>query len=1298
MALYHFSAKVLSRSTRNTVGAVAYRAGCKLYDEKTGQSFDYRSKAVEHVELMLPKDAPEWALEMQELMKEDRQKGVQALCAIVEGAEKRMDAQVWREFEFALQRELTKEQNVTLAREFIQDQICARGMAAQLNFHFDVDEKTGEDKPHCHALITLRPLTKEGLSPKKERAWNSQEFLTQMRVQWQDYGNFHLKLHGHDVRIDHRSHQERGLDIEPQPKMGKNVLELEKRLQRLEGNENKDYEHNHKPEPITDKAKAFHNTQLRNLYRIMRRPDIVFEIVSKHHSTFMWADMQKVLNRYVDDLPLFQRLEAKLQNSSELMLLKSNSDGQSIYTTRSLLKTEKALVETAEILNRSKSHGVRDDRIDWVIKNADDILKDHGGLSEDQKNAISHMVDEGQIKCVVGIAGAGKTTALGVCHHIWKTEGYAVYGLAPTGKAAHNLEQSKISSQTLHKFLKSYEEGRCQYNPNSVLVLDEAGMVDMERFEKLLGAVQQLGVKLVIVGDGAQLQPVEAGPAFRLVTQRLGKVELNTVLRQKEEWQREATVLFGRQETQTAIQKYVDKGYVHIIEEKPFGAYASFHDARNAGDHEAIVNFYEISTRQSSRIFREMAKACPSEASQREAHSFIRGHQDYESYQKWKDLQKSTAAEILSKGESYRLSLGKQGIDPTQMAFLFVNKDLGKEAQKEAVTNLLKEKGLDSLVGIEKQPDQSIDMRKDAKEALTQAWYSDFKVQPEKQSLMLAYSNRDVNDLNASARALLKESGHISKEEYTYTIAKMAENDFGDKHTVKEEKGFSKGDRIVFTRNNYGLDVKNGTMGTITNLDKQTIHARLDGKENKEISFAPNLNPHFNQGWAVTIHKSQGTTVDQTYVLASYEMNQNLAYVAMTRHRDNVQVFGSNLDFWRPEKLPEGLAKSGEKLSAADYLDMDALNKLMQKEDHLLTKIFERVSNELEAMGAVSKKAFWQAADYFLGANRDKEMRVDPGFSKEAVREEVRAEDLLKTKGEVVQKEPCLRRIEATKAEFSNGYVERSQQTETESLETSVETNFSKLMWLCEQRLYENLKYHKMTLTPTRTHRIPIQAERTAAFILHAYGDISTLPRESEMVNFSLRAKYELDRIPEIQKDLMDQGETNPYRTYHLADRLASIEGRLDFEARLKGTEALYPSYDAKKELIKHREELPQLAKDLSNRYFLPQTTSSHFAQDILRYRETHGENPSANQLEKMVQIAQRVEEKDYRRHFYANDSAEKDFLHSRERELLFRHGLDYDASRNLDQSKSQVNKSLEHIQKQMERDREHSKEMDFSL
>jgi len=849
MALYHFSVKVLSRSSRNTVRAVAYRAGCKLTDERTGETFNYEKKPVQHVELVLPHDAPAWAKEIQELIKADRREGVQAFTDKVEAAEKRVDAQVYREFEFALHRELSDEQNIALAREFVQDQICSHGMAAQMNFHFDVDEETGEEKPHCHVVATMRKLEETGFGPK-ERDWNAKPFLCEMREKWEEYSNTHLKLHGHDIQIDHRSNVDRGIEMDPQPKMGRNVLELEKRLQARDGDENHG--------PITDRAKIFHETELRNLYRIVRNPDVVLDIVTKHQATFMWADVQKVIHRYVDEAPLFQRLETKLKNSNELLLLRPGDNAQAIYTTRDMLKAERSLVESAETLDKTKSHGVEEQTIIKGIQNANNTL---GELSRDQVKAIYHLADTGQIKCMVGIAGAGKTTALGVCHDIWKAEGYNVYGLTPTGKAAQNLEESGIKSNTLHKFLKSYEEGRCQYNANSVLVLDEAGMVDVPRFGKLMNAVEQLGVKLVVVGDGAQLQPVEAGPAFRLVTERLGKSELTTVVRQKSEWQREATVLFGKQHTQEAIQTYVDKGFVKVIDE----------------------------------------------------------------------------------GEAS-------------------------------------------------------DKREKTKETLVHAWHKFFKESPDKSTLILAHTNRDVNDLNTQARGVLKQSGHLVGQEYTYTIKKEVEEDFGSRGVRSEDKPFSQGDRIVFTRNNYGLGVKNGSLGTITELDKQKVQVKLD--DGKDVVFAPKLNPHFDQGWAVTIHKSQGTTVDKTFVLASYEMTQNLAYVAMTRHRDDTQVYGSSNDFMQAEKLPEILSKSGEKLGAADYLDGDSLNKLMEKEDKLLTKIFDRAANELDAMGVVAKKAFWQVADHFLGTRRDKEIPAPYN----SIREEVRATEVLQQKPKVSDK------------------------------------------------------------------------------------------------------------------------------------------------------------------------------------------------------------------------------------------------------------------------------------------------------
>lgn len=203
--------------------------------------------------------------------------------------------------------------------------------------------------------------------------------------------------------------------------------------------------------------------------------------------------------------------------------------------------------------------------------------------------------------------------------------------------------------------------------------------------------------------------------------------------------------------------------------------------------------------------------------------------------------------------------------------------------------------------------------------------------------------------------------------------------------------------------------------------------------------------------------KSQGTTVDRTFVLASYEMTQNLAYVAMTRHREDVQVYGSALDFWRDEKLPQVLSKSGEKLSAADYLDGESLDNLMQHKDNILTKIFDRVSNELEAMGAVTKQAFWNVADHFLGTKREKEIRI----VSEGVREEVRAEEIL--------------RKDNVSESKGSPPIPNAQQT------------FEKLTKTCEKYLYNYMARDNVPFTSEKRERIPLQAERAANFIFYVH-------------------------------------------------------------------------------------------------------------------------------------------------------------------------------------------------------------------
>ncbi len=990
MALAHGRLKMISRSNRNTVQALAYRTGCKVYDHRMGELMITVKKIheVQHVELLLPQDAPGWALELRNLIAIDRQKGVQKFSDIVEAHEKRKDAQVYREYEFALPREFTDEQCIKLANEFIQDQMCGQGMTVLANFHLDIDEETGERKPHCHALMLTRRLTEPGLSFKKKVDWNRRSLGTELREQFVAYTNFHLKMYGFDERLDHRSYAERGIELEPQPKRGTNIKDMEFRV----GNNPKDLF----SAATSEKAIAFRESKLRNICRIIRKPEIVLDIVSKHHSTFMWGDVEKVLNRYIDDRDLYQQLGQKLKDSNELVLLRhdpvKNKDGSiedlSIYTTRSMVEAEINLVQLAERLSKAKSHEVYRHKVNAVINQFDQKLAQYGGLSPDQKRALHHITAPAQLSCIVGYAGAGKTTALEAAKEIWEAEGYRVYGLAPTGRASQNLAQSGISSQTLHKFLKSHKEGRCQYKANTVLVLDEAGMVDTSRFDEFLQAVDDLKVKAVIVGDGAQLQPVEAGHAFRLVTEKVSTSHLEKVVRQQEEWQQEATKLFGTFRTREALQSYRQKGYVHFVEEKGIPI-AELIEARK---HSKIVETYNLSRRMVGNIYHSMIDDIKEQHPEdQEPYKLITSHEDYNLYKEWRDIKMSCAEHVKHNLDACRPYMRELGVDPQHFAEQFVDKSKSLKEQKQEAATLARQWQLPQLNP--RQRKHICELREETKKALIQEWYSSFKENPEKSHLIMAYSKADTAMLNEEARYLMKQDGVVAKEEYILTIHKEDEGDFGDKIITKEEKSFAQGDRILFLRNDNGLGVRNGTLGTILEIDRQKIKSKLDATDTI-VSFSPRLYHYFDQGWAANIHKSQGVTVDRAFLLATHETYRNLAYVGMTRHREFVKVFGSKLDFWREEIFFKRLSSSQEKLSGLDYVT-DYGNVVLPKQDSKLQEILNRLGNQLEAIRYVSKEVWHSIAERFLGKiPEQQEIRI----LQESITEHIRAKDLLENK------------------------------------------------------------------------------------------------------------------------------------------------------------------------------------------------------------------------------------------------------------------------------------------------------------
>ena len=459
------------------MSAIAYRSGTKLVDQKTGESFDYRRKSVAHVELI----APQWAQDLRKLIAKDRQQGMQILVDLMERAEKRKDSQVWREFEFALPRELSDEQNLALAQEFAEDTIAKRGIPVVIHAHFDVDRKTRERKPHIHATMSTRTFEEYGLNPIKEVAWNNRNLIQDLRVDLCNLTNFYLKLHGHRARVDHRSYAERGIDLLPQPKLRKGVFEMGKRAgfsHRLDSPEALFYRFK------TRIGQDWQDKKIQNLVKVMTRPQTVIDTVASAQSTFVWRDIKQEVARHVPDAPMASYLCSKVQGSSALvnvgehLFFKGTKESQSVpvFTSRETLEKEADLGLLGERLAQRQRHHVNQEAFDYHVDQADQELKQKHktGFSKDQKAVLSHLCSAEDLSCLVGYVGSGKTTVLGVAQRIWQDSGYRVHGLAPTGRAADNLAESGItSSQTLHKFLRQFDQKRCQYNKNSILVLDE---------------------------------------------------------------------------------------------------------------------------------------------------------------------------------------------------------------------------------------------------------------------------------------------------------------------------------------------------------------------------------------------------------------------------------------------------------------------------------------------------------------------------------------------------------------------------------------------------------------------------------------------------------------------------------------------------------------------------------------------------------------------------------------------------------------------------------------------------------
>ncbi len=252
-----------------------------------------------------------------------------------------------------------------------------------------------------------------------------------------------------------------------------------------------------------------------------------------------------------------QKRLQQLEQSGELINL-GKRDNMQQYTTREMLQIEQNIVDFARNGQEKESWKVSEEHIQQAIDNK-------AGISVEQQNALRHITGNGQVSCVTGAAGTGKSFMLAAAKDAFEAEGYKVTGCSLSGKAAAELQGgSGIQSQTIHSLLNELDSGKRQLTDKDILVMDEAGMTDTRLMNRVVDAVKQADAKLILVGDTAQLQAVNAGGSFGKVSAEIGSSEILEVRRQKVEWQKQAANDFRAGRAASALAAYKQNDSLRI--------------------------------------------------------------------------------------------------------------------------------------------------------------------------------------------------------------------------------------------------------------------------------------------------------------------------------------------------------------------------------------------------------------------------------------------------------------------------------------------------------------------------------------------------------------------------------------------------------------------------------------------------------------------------------------------------------------------------------------------------------------
>jgi Ti-type conjugative transfer relaxase TraA len=750
LAIQFARARYISRgSGGSAVRSAAYNGREVIEAERTGEVFYFRHRdAPEHHEILLPEGAAA----------RFAQAGV--LWNAAEAAERRKDAQVAREIVLALPANagLSDEDRIALARSFAETQFVSKGLAVQLDVHAPHQGEAESERAnwHAHLLITTRRLEGEQFNSKKARDLDPEVRHAGGRARvadgaawgelWREHQDQYFREHGLEARVD-------SCATHAQEHIGPVRM-------RRAGSE------------IVARAETIRQAN----QEAARDPAQVLATLTRNNATFTERELDRHLAKQLgpaggDAAGEIATVRAAVLKHGDLVALHDRETGAVAgrFTTRQVRAEERAALGEVEKMARARSGA--------VSGHGERVAKAARNLRPDQEAAFAHATGAGNLKLIEGRAGTGKSYTLAAIRDAHAADGKRVIGLAPTNAVAQDLAADGFGEAgTVHSALFRLKNQRTSWDRNTVVVVDEAAMLDTGVTGELLAAARHAGAKLILAGDDRQLASIERGGLFSEMRQRHGAAEITEVTRQKVDWQRQAA----------------------------------------------------------------------------------------------RDLAEGRFAEAVA-------AFDRAG----------------------AIT--------------------WTDRQEQARGALVAAWTRDAEERPGASRFVFAYTNRDVDTLNAELRQVRRTRGELTG----------ADVELDTKHGPA---AFAVGDRVQFTDTDKRRHIYNGNAGTITGLDAGTgqITARLDaaGGAGRQVTWSADEFEGFRHGYAGTIYKGQGKTLDRTYLYHTKHWRAAASYVALTRQRESAQVFVARETARDAPQLARQMARGEERAASVAWATPEEAAKL----------------------------------------------------------------------------------------------------------------------------------------------------------------------------------------------------------------------------------------------------------------------------------------------------------------------------------------------------------------------------------